>query len=314
MAGRDVALAVALRDGAVLIVEPGRALRRQAVFYGLLVVNVLAGLVVLLLVWLSARAIAAPLQAIADRADRFALDLDTAPMQERGPREARAVAAAFNRLRGELRRLMAERLRMLAAIAHDLKTYLTRLRLRAALIADEAQRDAADRDVRLMSELIEDVLLVARGEERLPASGPVDLARLAAETVAARAGAGEAVTLEGSVGGGALVTGDETGLRRALENLIGNAVKYAGAGRVVLTAEGDGWSLAVVDQGPGLPDGFEAEAFDLFSRAEGSRSRETGGAGLGLSIARALVRQSGGDVSLTPTPGGGLTATIHLPA
>ncbi|WGM39897.1 HAMP domain-containing sensor histidine kinase [Caulobacter sp. NIBR1757] len=310
--GREAAVVVHLRGGGLMMVDAGTNLRRQLMFYVLLAANIVFGLAIMALIWRSARAMAAPLQAIADRADRFSLDLDAEPMPEAGPPEALSVAAAFNRLRGRVRGLMAERLSMLAAIAHDLKTYLTRLRIRAAMIADPVQRDLADRDIRQMSALIEDVLQVARGEERPTATAPVDIASLLEEVVEGRRAAGDAVTA-GLFAGPVIVEGDEAGLRRVIENLIDNAVKYAGAAEITLSAAEATWTLDVVDHGPGLPEHFADEAFEPFTRAETSRSRQTGGAGLGLAIARGLARASGGEVVLAPTPGGGLTARLILP-
>jgi signal transduction histidine kinase len=207
---------------------------------------------------------------------------------------------------------MGERMRMLAAAAHDLKTLMTRLRLRVALIEDPDQRARADRDVALMATLIEDVLLVARGEERPVVLAPVDVGRLLTDLVSERQALGQAVTLATLEFG--QVRADAGGLRRIVENLVENAVAYAGAAEVSFHRDDDRWRLAVVDHGPGLSPGFADQAFEPFARGEASRSRETGGSGLGLSIARSLAHQMGAEIRLETTPGGGLTAVVLFKA
>ncbi|WP_370523481.1 sensor histidine kinase [Brevundimonas sp. P7753] len=307
------AFSVQLADGQRLVVAPGSFQRRRVRLAALLVLNLIIGLAAALLVWGTIRGATRPLQVIAEAADGFAADLNAPPMDEGGPVEARQVALAFNRMRAEIRRLMAERIRMLAAAAHDVKTLLTRLRLRVALIADEAQRDRADRDIALMATLLDDVLLVARGEERPAIVAPVDLPPLLEDMARERRSLGQAVAT-GPMPGSALVLADAAGLRRVLENLIENAVLYGGGADLELRDAGAAWRVAIVDYGPGLEDAFEPDAFEPFSRGEASRSRETGGTGLGLSIARSLIRQMGGEIFLETTPGGGLTVVVALSA
>jgi signal transduction histidine kinase len=301
---RAYAFSVALADGH----DQQRRRGRIAV---LLALNFVVGLAAALLVWRTIRGATRPLQVIADAADGFAADLNAPPMREDGPEEARQVALAFNHMRAEIRRLMAERMRMLAAAAHDVKTLLTRLRLRVALIDDDEQRARADRDIALMATLVDDVLLVSKGEEKPAAVHSMDVVPLLSDMARERSDLGQAVAT-GVMPASAAVLADPAGLRRALENLVENAVVYAGGADLELHGADEVWWIAVVDYGPGLEDAFEADAFEPFSRGEGSRSRETGGAGLGLSIARSLIRQMGGEVSLTKTPGGGLTVIVTL--
>lgn len=306
------AFSVQLADGQRLIVAPGSQQRQRGRVAVLLALNFIVGLIAALLVWRTIRRATRPLQIIADAADGFAADLNAPPMNETGPDEARQVALAFNRMRAEIRRLMAERMRMLAAAAHDVKTLLTRLRLRVALIADDEQRARADHDIALMATLVDDVLLAAKGEERPAAVGSMDIAPFLTDMARERRTLGQAVTL-GAMPDSALVLADPAGLRRALENLLENALLYGGGADLDLHDAGTAWSIAIVDHGPGLEDAFERDAFEPFARGEASRSRETGGAGLGLSIARSLVRQMGGEISLEKTPGGGLTVIVTLP-
>mgnify|MGYP001352884603 CR=1 FL=1 len=309
--GAAYALSIQLADGQTLVVTPGARQRARTRMGAILGLNFVVGLLAALLVWRTIRRATRPLQIIADAADSFAADLNAPPMEEGVPAEARQVALAFNRMRAQIRQLMADRLRMLAAAAHDLKTLLTRLRLRVALIEDDAERARADRDIALMATLLDDVLLVAKGEERPAVLAPVDLAPLLEEMARERRALGQAVAVA-SAPASAQALADPAGLHRALENLIENAVLYGSGADLDLRASGACWRIAVVDYGPGLETDFAPDAFEPFSRGEASRSRDTGGAGLGLSIARSLIRQMGGDVILEKTPGGGLTAVIDL--
>lgn len=309
---RAYAFSVQLADGQRLVVAPGPQQRRRSRIAALLALNFIVGLLAALLVWRTIRQATRPLQIIAHAADGFAADLNAPPMDESSPGEARQVALAFNRMRAEIRRLMGERMRMLAAAAHDVKTLLTRLRLRVALIEDDDQRARADRDIALMATLMDDVLLVAKGEERPAALAPVDIAPLLEELARERRALGQAVAT-GSLSGSVRALADPAGLRRALENLIENAVLYGGGADLEVREAGSFWRIGIIDYGPGLESAFEPDAFEPFARGEASRSRDTGGAGLGLSIARSLVRQMGGEVSLEKTPGGGLTVIINLP-
>ena len=167
------AVSVALADGQRLVVAPGLGQRRRSMAMAALVFSLLVGLTAAFLVWRMVHRATRDLQAIADASDRFARDLGAPPMDETGHAEARRVASAFNRMRARIKALVSERMRMLAAAAHDLKTLMTRLRLRVALIEDPDQRARADRDVALMATLIEDVLLVARGESDMREMGPI---------------------------------------------------------------------------------------------------------------------------------------------
>jgi len=303
------AFSVALADGQRLVVAPGLAQRRRSVLFFMLALNVIVGAVAALLVWRTVRGATRGLEAIAVASDRFAADLGAPPMAAGGSAEAQQVASAFNHMRGEIRRLMTERLTMLAAAAHDMKTLLTRLRLRVALIDDDQQRAAADHDTALMASLIEDVLTVARGEEKPPTLTPVAVAELLREVVESRQAQGQAVTARALAAG--TIPADPDSLRRIVENLVENAIAYAGAAEVRFDRSATGWRMEVIDQGPGLDEAFAAHAFEPFTRGEASRSRATGGSGLGLSICRSLATQMKMTLTLQQTPGGGLTVWLE---
>lgn len=302
------ALSVDLADGQKLIVAPGLTQRRRGVVLAALSVNFVTALAAALLVWRMVRRATQDFEAIAAASDRFADDLSAPPMDERADAEARRVASAFNRMRDRIRTLMADRMRMLAAVAHDLKTLLTRLRLRAALIEDDEQRARADRDIALMASLIEDVLMVSRGEEKPMNLVPVDVGAIVRDIVKERTALGQRVTT-GRLDPG-LAPAEPAAARRIIENLVENAVVYAGSAEVEFERNEDAWRLSVVDHGPGLPQACLEQALEPFWRGESSRSRETGGAGLGLSIVRSLAAQMQADLHLSQTAGGGLTVII----
>lgn len=305
------AFAVRLNTGEVLLFEPGASSRRLAVSTVFLIVNLAAAAVVALIVLGLILSLLKPLDEIAGRARTFAGDLRAPPMPERGPAEARAVAAAFNAMRADMLSLIEARTRMLAAIAHDLKTYMARLRLRTALIDDPVQREKADADIVEVTALIENSLLVARGDSEQAEDEVLDLAAMLAELSERRGD--PRVRLAHDSPAPVLARGDPRSVRRILDNLVDNALFYAGEAELRVVAQVDGARVEVSDRGPGLGDVDPEALFEPFVRGEASRSRTTGGSGLGLSIARTLARQMGGDLALAPRPGGGTVATLRLP-
>ncbi|ADG09461.1 HAMP domain-containing protein [Caulobacter segnis] len=305
-------LSVRLEDGSVLTLRR-RAPEAARRYLGRITLACAALLAVtLLMILVAMRQTTRPVESLARAVARFGDDLDAAPLPPGGPREIRELSSAFNTMRGQIRGLMDERTRMLAAIAHDLRTYLTRLTLRAEFIADPEQRTKATRDLAEMSQLLDDTLLFARQEAgRGEVAGPVEVRRELEGLVALRAEMGQAVTLSAGAPVTALVS--PVALRRMLDNLVDNALAYGGS--VALDAEvADGEArIAVLDRGPGLPDAVLARIAAPFERGEASRNRRTGGAGLGLSIVQALAQAHGGRLVLANREGGGLSATVVLP-
>ena len=200
---------------------------------------------------------------------------------------------------------------MLGAVSHDLRTMLTRLRLRTELIDDEAQRAKAEADLDEMQAMLEGTLAFAKGSVRAEPTGPVDLAALL-QTIADEADGEHAVTYAGP--DRFVVAGRATALRRLLTNLVSNAVRYGGGGEIRLEPGADRVEILVDDRGPGIPATDLARVFEPFYRVEASRARSTGGVGLGLAIARTLAREHGGDVDLANRSEGGLRARLTLPA
>ncbi len=296
-------------DGRWATVEPPHGLLspwQQRVLLGLII----SMLLLAPLVWWMARRLTRPIRVFAAAAERLGADPDAEPLKPSGPSEVRTAIHAFNDMQASLRNHMHQRTQTVAAIAHDLRTPLTRLRFRAEQ-APDAVRDRMAADIEEMDALIAQAMAFVRGETTPERREPLDLDGLTADCVAGFAETGAAVTFDG---GGALpVLSDPAGLRRALDNLIGNAVKYAGGARVKAFAADGAAVVTVEDDGPGLPDDELEAVFEPFYRGERSRNRETGGAGLGLTVARQAARASGGDVILSNRTGGGLTARLRLP-
>ncbi|NJC41543.1 signal transduction histidine kinase [Brevundimonas alba] len=262
------------------------------------------------LVWWLARRLTRPIRVFAEAAERLGANPDAEPLAPSGPSEVRTAIHAFNDMQASLRNHMRQRTQTIAAIAHDLRTPLTRLRFRAEQ-ASETVRDRMASDIEEMDALIAQAMAFVRGETTPDRREPLDLDALAADCAGGFAETGAAVRFDG---GGALpVEGDAAGLRRALGNLIENAVKYGGAARVKAFARDGRAIVEVEDDGPGLDESELEAVFEPFHRAERSRSRETGGAGLGLTVARQAARAHGGDVVLIRRTEGGLTARLDLP-
>ncbi|MBO9707150.1 MAG: HAMP domain-containing protein [Caulobacter sp.] len=305
-------LSVRLEDGSVLTLRR-RAPQAARRYLGRITLACAALLAVtLLMILVAVSQTTRPVASLARAVARFGDDLDAAPLPPGGPREIRYLSTAFNTMRERIRSLVDERTRMLAAIAHDLRTYLTRLNLRAEFIADPEQRAKAAKDLAEMSQLLDDTLLFARQEAgRGQGARPVDVCRELESLVALRAEVGHALTL--SAGPAVIALVSPVALRRMLNNLVDNALAYAGV--VTLEAEAvDGEArITVMDRGPGLPEATLARITAPFERGESSRNRHTGGAGLGLSIVQALAAAHGGQLILANREGGGLAATVALP-
>ena len=227
-----------------------------------------------------------------------------------GPREAREAARALDAMRDRLGEALKERTAIMAAVAHDLRTPLTGLRLRVEGLA-QGPREAAVADIARMERLIAQLLTYVRGEAAPWTAEPLDLADLAREGVARQVVMGRDVRLTAE--GEHLIQGDRDQMDRALTNLIDNGVLYGDRAEVVVTTEGQEVVVTIEDAGPGLPPDQLEAVFSPFRRLEASRSRATGGAGLGLSISRSVVERGGGTVTLSNRPEGGLRATVRLP-
>ncbi len=265
---------------------------------------------ILLTLGLSLRHIIRPVTALADAAERVGRGTLIAPVPERGPRELRTMAASFNAMQERLRKFVEDRTRMLGAISHDLRTPLSSLWLRAELVEDTELREAMVRTLADMKRMVEATLAFAR-DDAAQDSGPVDLAELLQRLVDDQQALGRDVSYTGP--DTAPMHGRSLPLRRALDNLVENAVRYGARARVTLNLEPQALRIRVDDDGPGLPPERIEDMFQPFVRLDESRNAETGGTGLGLAIARSAIREHGGDLTLENRPVRGLRAEILLP-
>ena len=262
------------------------------------------------LAWWIARRLTRPIRALADGAARIRL-LQGDALVVQGPREVRAAAEAINAMRLRLASEMSARTRMLAAVAHDLRNPLTGLRLRAEA-APEPERGRMIADIDRMSAMIDQVLDYAKRGEATEPRRVFDLAGLARACVEDMADKGTHIFWDGA--DAALpVYGELDNVRRALLNLLDNAARYGGAARVSAAEDSDVASILIEDEGPGIPKDDMARVVEPFERLEPSRSRRTGGVGLGLAIARDIIARNGGELGLRNRPVGGLAVSVRLP-
>jgi signal transduction histidine kinase len=253
-----------------------------------------------------------PMRELARAADRLGRGESFEPLPESGPQETRQANVAFNRMRERLERYVRDRTAMLAAIAHDLRTPITSLRLRAEFVDDEEARARILETLAEMQAMTEAVLAFARGDAEAEESRSTDVTALAESIVEDAAASGRDVRFEPSPP--VTLKCRPVALKRGIGNLVDNATTYGTRARVVVTASEGDVRIVVDDDGPGVPENEIERVFEPFVRLEGSRSRETGGAGLGLAIARSIFRAHGGDVRLENRREGGLRAVASLPA
>lgn len=272
------------------------------------------GLTALMLALISifiAKRIARPLQKLATSAEAFGRGQSLPPLSEDGPDEIKRTAQSFNRMQSRLHRFVEDRTKMLAAIGHDLRTPLTSLRLRAEFVNDEDLQRKMISTIDELQSMTEAAISFARGESVREETRAIDLEALVGSICDDQADLGHPVThIEGAK---TIYRCRPDNLRRAIRNLIENAVRYGGEAKVSLRQGASTIDIVVEDRGPGIPDDMAEKVFAPFVRLETSRNRKTGGIGLGLSIVRAAARQHGGDIVLSNCKAG-MQAIISLPA
>lgn len=279
--------------------------------WSVLTIMICFGIAIIVIGVLLLRWATRPLRDLALAAERFSLDQVPEPLHESGPLEVRHAARAFNTMGERIQRLVAERMQALAAVSHDLRTPITRLRLRSELLEDDATRDLIDADLSEMEGMIDSTLEFLRGGITSEAMRPIDIVTVVETIVDQYADQGKNITLTGIGHGRA--SGRLLALKRAFWNVIGNAVKFADQTRVDITETAGGFAITIEDNGPGIPENEMERMFQPFVRLEESRGRETGGSGLGLTIARAVIRSHGGEMSLSNRQEGGLKVVMALP-
>jgi signal transduction histidine kinase len=302
---------VALRDGTRVTFDsflspyhegvPGRLAATLVILLGTVVALSLVAV----------RWVTRPLSTLATAAEKLGEDIHRAPLPDRGPTEVRRAAKAFNTMQSRLARFISDRTRVFAAMSHDLKTPLTRLRLRTEMLDDPELRAKFAKDVDEMESMIGQTLDFMRDGAASEPVQPVDVMALLESLQEDYRDAGQGFGIRGSVA--RPVPGRPRALRRCLSNLLDNAIRYGRRPSLELEERARELAIRVLDEGPGIPEAELERAFEPFFRGEGSRSRETGGTGLGLGIARNIARAHGGELRLRNRPGGGLEAMLTLP-
>ncbi|OIJ39659.1 ATP-binding protein [Massilia timonae] len=310
--GACESLNVHLRDGAELhlSVLPPRPSTPSDLDLRALVALFMVSIAVL--AYLVARMTTRPFKQLAQAAQDLGQDINRPPLDLTGASEIRQASAAFNAMQARIRQYIFQRTQMLAAITHDLQTPLTRMRLRLEKVSDGELQERLIGDLSAMQEMVREGLVLARSMDTTEAMQMLDLDSLLEAVCADASDAGQDVTLEGKAT--MAVLGRPLDLRRCLGNLIDNAVKYGRDARVCVDRVNGTARVRIRDSGPGIPRSELGRVFDPFYRVETSRSRESGGTGLGLTIARNITEQHGGSITLTNHPEGGLEVTLMLPA
>lgn len=279
---------------------------------GTIASTIIMAAAIVVFAWWASSWITAPLSDFARAAERLGRDVNAPPLAEDGPEEVRTAARAFNQMQRRVRSFVDDRLRMLAAISHDLRGPITRLRLRTeqmALPAETHSRIFSDLDE--MAAMVDASLAFARDEATDEASQRIDLATLLATVCNDAADAGHRA--EFAFEERLVLEGRPRALKRLFANLVDNAVRYGGRASVGASADAHKVHVTVDDDGPGIAESEMENVFKPFFRIERSRNKRTGGIGLGLATARTIARAHGGDIVLENRVGGGLRAVVVLP-
>ena len=282
-------------------------------FWPLHSILVLAGLTTIiaaLSIWGIAR-LTAPFKSFTIAARRLGTDVNANSIIERGPEDVRGAIRAFNEMQKRLQRLIEDRTQMLAAVSHDLRTPITRLRLRAEFVHNKVQRAKFFEDLNGMERMTADLLSFAKEDARSEPTTWIDLTATLHSICDELADNGYDVSFNGN--GRRLYPCRPVSIRRCVSNLIDNALKYGQGAAVSLEVRDEELAIVIDDRGPGIPYDLREEVFRPFYRLEASRNRETGGSGLGLTVARSVARAHGGDVLLGESSEGGLRASLVLP-
>jgi two-component system, OmpR family, sensor kinase len=297
-------------DGRWRVVQPQPRVGLNPWQQRLILWFVLSALAMAPIAYLFSRRLSAPIRLFADAAERLGRDPRAAPLALQGPSEIGVAARAFNDMQERLRRYVEDRTAMVGAIAHDLRTPLTRLRFRIEGLPEDL-RGKMSADIDQMEQMIAETLTFVRDASRPGERTPLELSSLLESLCDEMAETG--AKTEVSPGEKVVLDGDPMALRRLFANLLENAVKFGGQARARVFREAANAVVEIDDDGPGIPPQDAERVFEPFYRREPSRSRKTGGIGLGLAVVRSIARGHGGDVALVNRAGGGLTARVQLP-
>jgi signal transduction histidine kinase len=302
---------VQLRDGAWVSFDSRLPPEASSWPYRMLLSVLVLLAAVILLSLFAVRWITRPLKTLADAAEELGRNIDRPALPETGPVEVGRAARALNTMQSRLSRYLRDRTRVLAAMSHDLKTPITRLRLRTELLDDPKIRQKFAKDLEEMEAMVGATLDFMRGVENEERVQRVDVMALLESLQADARELGGPVEIEGAAR--SPYEARPQALKRCLANLVDNAVKYGKSARVLVDDDATRLRICVLDEGPGIPEAELERVFEPFHRLESSRSRESGGTGLGLSIARNIAELHGGTLVLRNREGGGLEAVLTLP-
>jgi len=310
--GIRIDAAVMLGDGTWITAESTNPPRATTWFTRLLRNLAIVDGVMLVLLFFAVRLVTRPLSVLAGAAEELGRNIERPPLPETGTVELARASRALNIMQDRLKRYVETRLKALGAMSHDLKTPITRMRLRAEMLEDAELKTRFTRDLDAMQEMVGSTLDYMRGlSDGGEEVSAIDLNALISGLKQDAEEAGHTVTVAGESPGP--VMGRAQALKRCLQNLLDNALAYGRRADITVRGEGRSVNIAISDQGPGIPESDIERVFDPFYRVEGSRSRNSGGSGLGLSIARNIAQAHGGAVRLRNMPQGGLEATLVLP-
>jgi len=302
---------IALADGSWLNFEVPMADPSTAPGVATIVAIVASGLLILALSLWAVRRLTRPLIVLVEAAENLGRNVNAPPLPESGSREMRQAARAFNKMQERIRRFVADRVQLVAAISHDLRTPLTRLQLRAELTDNEEARHKMQQDVAEMEAMIASTLSFAREEGNPEAFLQVDLVSLVESVCEGLPGV--EVRISAGLPSRLVFECQPLAVRRCIGNLVSNSLRYGSHAMVTLWADSEMVKITVEDDGPGIAHEDLERVFEPFARLDTSRNRDSGGTGLGLAIARTVARNHGGDVILSNRPEGGLCATLQLP-
>ncbi|MDT9674759.1 HAMP domain-containing histidine kinase [Pseudomonas sp. JV414] len=260
--------------------------------------------------WYGAKLLTRPIQRLSDAAERLSENLDSPPLDESGPREARQAAHTFNLMQQRILEQMQQRSRMLGAVSHDLRTPLSRLKLRLEQIDDDKLQGQMRQDLDDMISMLDSTLTYLHEQRTSEAPQWMDVQALVESLSENAQDQGANVQASGHC---APLQVQPMALRSCINNLLDNALRYAGDALITLEDSREELVIKVIDHGPGIAADKREAVFEPFFRLEGSRNRNSGGVGLGMTIAREAAVRLGGQLSLEETSGGGLTAVIRLP-
>lgn len=303
--------AIALSDGSWLNFRVPIADPAARPHWRTLLALACSGLIILALSVWAVRELTRPLTVLGSAAEQLGRNVNAPPLPEKGSREMRQATRAFNTMQARVRSFVTDRMQMIAAISHDLRSPITRLRLRAEFIDDDVVRGKMLQDLADMEAMIGTTLSFAREETNPEPRLRVDLVSLL-ESVCDDL-PDVTLTVAPDVPQRLLLDCQPLAIRRCVGNLVDNAIKYGRQARVTLSAAPTHIDITIDDRGPGIAAADRERVFEPFHRLDGSRNRQTGGVGLGLTIARTVARSHGGDVTLSNRAEGGLRATLRLP-